>query len=138
MLKINDLIGKNKKAGTFNQYKIRIFRYNKSGFLSGVVVRKVKTDKDLGRAYTVNIKWGGQLKHDSPVQVSCTCADFSARWRYVLNKHGSYYVGKNMFALNDKSLTDPPVVTNPNMETGVCKHLEFVLNALVHVTDGIK
>jgi len=135
-MKVKDVVGKNKKANTHNAYNISILKYNKkNGFISGIITRKTTDPKNLGRSYHVVLDWNdSKLTMNSDIKVSCSCTDFSARWRWVLNKHKGYYIGKNMFTLNDLSLTQPPNVTNPDYNLGVCKHLEFALSAMLKVS----
>ena len=133
---VKDVINKNKKADTQSKYNIRILKYNKKdGFVSGIITRKSNDPKDFGRSYHVVVDWEDEnISINSKVKLSCSCTDFSARWRWVLNKHDGYYIGKNMFTLNDKSLMDAPDITNPEHKLGICKHLEFTLSSLIKLS----
>lgn len=54
------------------------------------------------------------------VKVSCSCPDFWARWEYALHKRGAADIVY--------SNGEPPVVRNPRMYPGCCKHLIALTN----------
>ncbi len=51
----------------------------------------------------------------SYVRVSCSCGDWWSHWEYAVNKKGAAEI--------KYSNGEPPVVTNPSMIPGMCKHL---------------
>lgn len=68
------------------------------------------------------------LLPQSKVKVMCTCHNFNFQWAYVLNKKEALINPKNRF---DYAITHAPKVTNPNQQTGCCKHVQFCINELL-------
>ena len=91
-----------------------------------------KKPKEAIRRYVVSVRlptdYVGHLSRCKDVKVDCTCSRYMFVWNYALNKAGA--------AIVDRTNGEPPVVTNPNLKPGICKHgliaLQFLLKADPH------
>lgn len=59
---------------------------------------------------------------DTLVKVSCTCDDFWSVWEFALNKKGA----ANIKYCNG----EPPLIKNPRLVAGCCKHIYAVLKGI--------
>jgi len=58
-----------------------------------------------------------------PIRVYCSCPDFKYRRAYVLKLHRNL-IARKVLGL---ALIEPPLITNPLMRPGVCKHVLVAL-----------
>jgi hypothetical protein len=65
---------------------------------------------------------------DLECMVDCDCKDFQMRWAYVDAQQDASMIGPN--SLN-KAINRPPLKTNPEGETKLCKHLAALVRYLV-------
>ena len=84
----------------------------------GVISKTVTVDgKSRPRTYNHHIvarDFSPKLRFSKAVHVSCQCPDFCFRWEYALHSHGAADI---KFCNGE-----PPIIKNPSMIPGMCKH----------------
>lgn len=80
----------------------------------------VRKGRRVLEQYVTTIEWIDEKKEY--VKVHCNCADFWARWEYVLHKNGAADI------VNSDGTA--PDHTNPSQHLGCCKHVAAMVAVL--------
>ena len=89
---------------------------------SGQVLKKKEKNRYI--TYVEALQGDSKPLGKSYIKVSCECGDFWSHWEYALNRRGAADI--------EYSNGEPPVVTNPTLIAGACKHIMAMFQLIQH------
>lgn len=75
------------------------------------------------RIYTDDLTYTGRISRCPDIKISCSCPRFKFKWEFSLAMR---YAADIIFSNGEY-----PVITNPSLKIGACKHCIIILNLII-------